>query len=56
LLQVEDADEEELYAAMDRLLEHQGRIEKRLGALHLSEGEQVLYDVSSSYYEGHTCH
>jgi len=55
LLAVEDADEEELYAAMDWLLEHQGRIEKRLAARHLGEGQQVLYDVSSSYYEGHTC-
>ena len=52
---MEDADEEELYAAMDWLLERQGRIEKRLGARHLGEGQQVLYDVSSSYYEGHTC-
>ena len=55
LLEVEDADEEELYAAMDWLLERQGRIEKRLAARHLGEGQQVLYDVSSSYYEGHTC-
>jgi transposase len=55
LLGVEDADEDELYAAMDWLLERQGRIEKRLGARHLHEGQQVLYDVSSSYYEGHTC-
>jgi transposase len=55
LLAVEDADEEELYAAMDWLLERQGRIEKRLAARHLGEGQQVLYDVSSSYYEGHTC-
>jgi len=55
LLEVEDADEEGLYAAMDWLLERQGRIEKRLAAGHLGEGQQVLYDVSSSYYEGHTC-
>jgi transposase len=55
LLEVEDADEEELYAAMDWLLERQRRIEKRLAARHLGEGQQVLYDVSSSYYEGHTC-
>ena len=55
LLEVEDADEEELYAAMDWLLERQGRIEKRLAARHLGEGQQVLYDVSSSYYEGRTC-
>jgi hypothetical protein len=55
LLEVEDADEEDLYAAMDWLLERQGRLEKRLSARHLGEGQQVLYDVSSSYYEGHTC-
>ena len=55
LLAVEDADEEELYAAMDWLLERQGRIEQRLAARHLAEGQQVLYDVSSSDYEGHTC-
>lgn len=55
LLAVEDADEEELYAAMDWLLERQGRIEQRLAARHLEEGQQVLYDVSRSYYEGHTC-
>ncbi len=55
LLEVEDGDEEELYAAMDWLLERQRRIEKRLAARHLGEGQQVLYDVSSSYYEGHTC-
>ena len=55
LLEVEEADEDELYAAMDWLLERQSRIEKRLAARHLDEGHQVLYDVSSSYYEGHTC-
>jgi hypothetical protein len=55
LLQVEDADEEALYAAMDWLLARHGRIEKRLAARHLGEGQQMLYDVSSSYYEGQTC-
>jgi len=54
-LGVEEADEEGLYAALDWLLERQERIEKKLAARHLSEGAQVLYDVSSSYYEGHTC-
>jgi transposase len=38
-----------------RLLERQERIEKKLAARHLSEGGQMLYDVSSSYNEGHTC-
>jgi len=54
-LEVGDADEDELYAAMDWLLARQSRIEKKLAKRHLSEGSQVLYDVSSSYYEGHTC-
>jgi transposase len=54
-LEVTEADEEALYAAMDWLLERQERIEKKLAARHLGEGSQVLYDVSSSYYEGHTC-
>lgn len=54
-LEVQDADEDELYAAMDWLLGRQQQIEKKLAARHLSEGCQVLYDVSSSYYEGRTC-
>ena len=55
LLAVGDADEDELYGAMDWLLARQSRIEKKLAARHLGEAHQVLYDVSSSYYEGHTC-
>jgi transposase len=54
-LSVQGADVDELYEAMDWLLERQERIEKKLAALHLGEGSQVLYDISSSYYEGHTC-
>ncbi len=52
---VADADEDDLYAAMDWLFQRQSRIEKKLAARHLSEGTQVLYDVTSSYYEGKTC-
>jgi hypothetical protein len=52
---VESADEDDLYAAMDWLLERQDRIEDRLAARHLVDGEMVLYDVSSSYFEGRTC-
>ncbi len=37
------------------VLERQPRIQKKLAARHLSEDCLVLYDVSSSYYEGHTC-
>ncbi|MGH3600970.1 MAG: IS1634 family transposase [Pseudonocardiaceae bacterium] len=54
-LGVQGADENDLYAAMDWLLERQDRIEDRLAARHLVEGEMVLYDVSSSYFEGRTC-
>jgi transposase len=52
---VADATEDDLYAAMDWLLERQERIEKKLAARHLEQGGLVLYDVSSSFYEGHTC-
>jgi transposase len=54
-LSVADATEEDLYRAMDWLLERQARIEKKLATRHLDNNSLVLYDVSSSYYEGHTC-
>ena len=54
-LGVSDADEDDLYEAMDWLLARQEGIEKRLAARHLSEGSLVLYDVTSSYYEGRCC-
>jgi hypothetical protein len=54
-LGVQSADEDDLYAAMDWLLERQDAIEDRLAARHLRDGEMVLYDVSSSYFEGRTC-
>ena len=49
------ASEDELYAAMDWLLKRQPHIEKKLAARHLTEGGLVLYDLSSSYFEGVTC-
>jgi transposase len=49
------ADEDELYAAMDWLIDRQAKIEDRLAARHLRDGEMVLYDVSSSYFEGRKC-
>jgi transposase len=52
---VADAVEDELYAAMDWLLSRQERIEKKLAARHLAEDSLVLYDLSSSYFEGRTC-
>jgi len=54
-LGVEGVDEDDLYAAMDWLLERQARIEDRLARRHLADGELVLYDVSSSYFEGRCC-
>jgi transposase len=54
-LGVEGVDEDELYEAMDWLSERQDRIEDRLGRRHLRDGEMVLYDVSSSYFEGRSC-
>jgi len=54
-LGVGDADEDELYEALDWLWSRQEGIEKKLAARHLGEGSLVLYDASSSYYEGHTC-
>ncbi|MDQ6746069.1 MAG: IS1634 family transposase [Actinomycetota bacterium] len=54
-LGVQGADEDDLYAAMDWLLARQARVEDRLAARHLADGEMVLYDVSSSYFEGRTC-
>jgi hypothetical protein len=52
---VAQANEDDLYAAMDWLLARQGAIEKKLAARHLSAGALVLYDLSSSYFEGTTC-
>jgi hypothetical protein len=54
-LDVAGADEDDLYAALDWLLARQARIEDRLARRHLADGELVLYDVSSSYFEGRTC-
>jgi len=54
-LGVEDADEDELYAALDWLSQRQPAIERRLARRHLHDGDQVLYDVSSSWFEGRAC-
>jgi hypothetical protein len=47
--------EREAYEALDWLLERQGRIENGLARRHLADGMLVLYDVSSSYFEGRHC-
>ena len=47
--------EREAYEALDWLLERQARIENSLARRHLEDGVLVLYDVSSSYFEGRCC-
>ena len=54
-LGVADADEDALYDAMDWLAERQEAIEKRLAKRHLKAGGLVLFDLTSSYFEGLTC-
>lgn len=55
LLSLEDLDEHECYQTMDWLLERQDSIQKKLAKKHLIDGDPVLFDLSSSYFEGHTC-
>jgi hypothetical protein len=54
-LGVADAHEDELYEAMDWLIERQDKIEKRLAKRHLKNGGLVLFDLTSSSFEGVTC-
>ena len=55
VLELGRVDEQELYAALDWLVEQQERIEQALARRHLREGTLVLYDVTSTYFEGRTC-
>ena len=50
-----EADEDDLYAVMDWLLERQDDIQRKLATRHLASGGLVLYDLSSSYFEGSCC-
>lgn len=54
-LGLEAVDEDQLYAALDWLLPQQAQIEAALARRHVGEGSLVLYDVSSTYFEGHCC-
>ena len=54
-LSIEQADENDLYAALDWLLARKETIEKKLATKHLVSGALVLYDVSNSFYYGRTC-
>ena len=55
LLSLEDLHEDECYAAMDWLLERQCKIQRKLAKKHLADGDPVLFDLSSSYFEGQCC-
>src|SRR3989441_2981033 len=54
-LQMESAPADDLYHAMDWLFARQSRIEDRLAKRHLAGGTLVLYDVTSTYFEGRCC-
>ena len=54
-LGLETVSEDQLYRAMDWLLERQGQIEKQLARRHLQHGCLVLYDLTSTYFEGRHC-
>jgi transposase len=55
LLELGNVDEQELYQALDWLVGQQERIERALARRHLRHGTLVLYDVTSTYFEGRTC-
>jgi hypothetical protein len=55
VLHLTDADEDEIYAAMDWALLRQESVETELARRHLEDGSLVLYDVSSTYFEGRRC-
>jgi len=51
----ESVDEDDLYAAMDALEARQPVIEQTLAKRHLHDGSLVLYDLTSTYFHGHSC-
>ena len=55
VLGLDAADETELYQAMDWLLPQQPRIEQELAKRQLTAGGLVLYDLTSTYFEGRHC-
>jgi hypothetical protein len=55
VLELGTVDEQQLYEALDWLIGQQERIEQALARRHLQNGTLVLYDVTSTYFEGRTC-
>ena len=54
-LQLDSVSENDLYAALDWLGPRQAAIETALAKRHLSKSTLVLYDVTSTYFEGRKC-
>lgn len=54
-LELSSVKEDDLYAAMDWLASRQAAVEAALAARHLSAGTLVLYDLTSTYFEGRHC-
>src|SRR5437762_2533871 len=54
-LGVAGAARNEVYAAMDWLVDRQDAIEAALASRHLREGGRAMFDLSSSWVEGHCC-
>lgn len=55
VLGLEQASVDELYEAMDFVLDRQESIENALAKRHLEDGALVLYDLTSTYFEGRHC-
>lgn len=55
VLELESASADDLYEAMDWLQARQEKIEQKLAEKHLHDGTLILYDVTSTYFEGRTC-
>jgi hypothetical protein len=55
MLGLDRVEADDLYAAMDWLQARQTKIEPALAERHLHDGTLVLYDVSSTYFEGRHC-
>jgi transposase len=55
IFSLEKVDEDDVYEAMDWLLLQQDKVEKKLASRHLGENDFVMYDLTSSYFEGTKC-
>ena len=55
MLGVDDAEVDELHAAMDWLGKRQNRIQGKLARCHFRDGGLVLFDLTSRYFEGTLC-